>query len=201
LVVATLMIFILAAFLRETLSVEEIKTLIIRHQQEEFSDVFEDAFRAEIYQKTIEVKRDQGFLQITFSNRVLFEEGDYDLSLEGAKLLARVANTLGHAQNTRYDQIQVEGHTDTTPLRSLLFPRDNWELSTARALEVMRYLIDHGTLPRRIYSATGYGEFRPVANNETTEGRAINRRIELRIVFSESGDSIGNIIKPNQSAR
>jgi chemotaxis protein MotB len=78
-------------------------------------------------------------------------------------------------------RIQVEGHTDNVPILSDLKNRypTNWELSTARATEVVRYLQEHGGLDARLLSATGYGQFQPVASNDTDEGKHKNRRIEI----------------------
>ena len=73
--------------------------------------------------------------------------------------------------------IRIEGHTDDTPIRTTLFP-SNWELSTARACNVVRYFIDHGLNPR-LFSAEGFGEYRPIANNNTPSGKAKNRRVEV----------------------
>jgi len=78
-------------------------------------------------------------------------------------------------------RIQIEGHTDNVPIVSALKKRfpTNWELSTARATEVVRYLQEQGGLDPKLLSATGYAEYQPVAANDTDEGKRKNRRIEI----------------------
>ena len=74
--------------------------------------------------------------------------------------------------------IYIEGHTDDEPIRLSAW-RSNWELSTARALEVLHYFIDAGNLNPKRLAATGYGEFHPVGDNSSPEGRSANRRVEI----------------------
>ena len=100
-----------------------------------------------------------------------FDVGQADLSREAASMLARVAGVLAGVPNA----VRVEGHTDTTPIRTSRFA-SNWELSTARATRVVAFLIDQGQVAPTRLSAAGYGEFRPRGDNTTVEGRARNRR-------------------------
>jgi chemotaxis protein MotB len=88
------------------------------------------------------------------------------------------------AGGSGYQQVQVEGHTDSLPLRRTTYPADNWELSTARALSVVRFLKATGNVPADVLSANGYADQRPVVLNDTAAGRAKNRRIEIRLVFA-----------------
>jgi chemotaxis protein MotB len=76
----------------------------------------------------------------------------------------------------------VEGHTDDVPIKSAAFP-SNWELSAARAIAVVRFLQDQGVDPAKL-AAAGYGEYQPIAGNDTPEGRAQNRRIEITLAAS-----------------
>ena len=88
------------------------------------------------------------------------------------------------------NEIRVEGHTDNVPIATPLYP-SNWELSSARATTVGRYLAEHSDIaPQRIIAA-GYGEFRPVAPNDTREGRARNRRVDLVVLFPRTPGEIG----------
>ena len=103
-----------------------------------------------------------------------FDVGQADLSREAASMLARVAGVLAGVPNA----VRVEGHTDTTPIRTSRFA-SNWELSTARATRVVAFLIDQGQVAPTRLSAAGYGEFRPRGDNTTVEGRARNRRVDL----------------------
>ncbi len=106
---------------------------------------------------------------------VLFASGSPNLSPEGAEIIASLAPILAEFDNL----ILVEGHTDTVPLNENGYT--NWNLSADRALAVLQILEGAAINPTRL-SATGYGEFRPLADNETESGRAANRRVELVIV-------------------
>ena len=81
--------------------------------------------------------------------------------------------------------IRVEGHTDNVPIHTAQFP-SNWELSTARATFLLQYLISTTQIPAPRLSAVGYGEYRPVASNDTSEGRASNRRVDLVVLGDEA---------------
>lgn len=118
----------------------------------------------------------RGLVVTVVSDTVLFDPGQADLRAEGAELLGRLAAALGPLPN----RLSVEGHTDNVPI-SGRYP-SNWELSTARATTVLRQLIErHGIAPSRLQAA-GYAAGRPVAGNETPEGRAANRRVELVVL-------------------
>ena len=90
--------------------------------------------------------------------------------------------------------IRVEGHTDNLPIKTEKFP-SNWELSTARAVNVLKYFIYKGNIPAKIVSAVGYGASKPVRNNLTTENRAQNRRVE--IVLETGNINLKSLIKEN----
>ena len=99
-----------------------------------------------------------------------------------AKALAVVDRIVGTLSPQSYN-LRVEGHTDNTPIRTAQFP-SNWELSTARATFLLQYLISNGRIRPQRLSAVGYGEYRPVADNNTPEGRAANRRVDLVVLGS-----------------
>ncbi len=111
---------------------------------------------------------------IELSDNILFDSGDDALKDEGREALAQIAQVL---QTIPDRQFQVAGHTDNIPIRSRRFP-SNWELSSARAVNVARFLIEQGMGADRI-SAAGYADTQPVASNSSAEGRAQNRRIEI----------------------
>ena len=116
---------------------------------------------------------------------VLFASGSAEFGHRGRELIAAIAPTLSEFSN----DVLVEGHTDTVPLNSGGY--DNWNLSSDRALAVLRLLVaDHAISPDRL-AATGYGEFRPKASNETEEGKATNRRVEL-VIIAQGGDGDGS---------
>ncbi len=103
----------------------------------------------------------------------LFESGQADLRPAATALLDTLAGFLSQMEQT----VRVEGHTDSVPIRTTRFP-SNWELSAARAIAVARHFQGRGVPPARLLAA-GYGEYRPVADNATVEGRERNRRVEL----------------------
>ncbi|MFD2173615.1 peptidoglycan -binding protein [Rhodobacter lacus] len=123
--------------------------------------------------------------RFVFSSEVLFQPGAADLAPEGQAQIARVAETFRALASEIPPEIdwvlEVDGFTDDTPLSGQGAFKDNWELSQARALSVVRYLIDaQGFDPKRL-AAAGFGEFRPVAAGTSPEARAQNRRIELKL--------------------
>ncbi len=120
-----------------------------------------------------------------FSSEVLFTAGSADLADEGRLQIAGVVEILNEIAGKIPESIdwiiRVDGHTDDVPLSGTGIIRDNWELSQARALSVVRFMQDDlGFDPRRM-AATGFGEYQPVAPQDTPEGRAQNRRIELKL--------------------
>jgi chemotaxis protein MotB len=123
--------------------------------------------------------------RFVFSSEVLFEPGSADLSAEGKSQIAGVVATLQEVAAVIPPEIdwiiRVDGHTDNVPLSGFGAFKDNWELSQARALSVVRYMqYDLGFPPQRM-AATGFGEYRPVAEGDSPEARAQNRRIELKL--------------------
>jgi chemotaxis protein MotB len=118
----------------------------------------------------------QGRIILSLPNDVLFDSGKTEIKPEGQKAIKGVAKVLGSLKDR---QFQVAGHTDNVPIHTSQFP-SNWELSTGRAVEVVRLLTTEGMAPKTV-SAAGYGEFDPVVTNETAESRAKNRRIEITL--------------------
>src|SRR5205823_2239903 len=106
-----------------------------------FEDVFDREFAAEIERKEIRLSADVNLLQVTFGEEILFPLGRYTLQSRGETMLGRLASVVhavdSSSQSPLYDQIQIEGHTDSTNMQHSSYPRDNWELSSARSLEVL----------------------------------------------------------------
>ena len=115
-----------------------------------------------------------GRMIIALPNDILFDSGKTDVKKDGKAALAKVAQVLSTVGERDF---LVAGHTDNLPIKTEQFP-SNWELSTRRAVEVVHYLIAQGMAPK-VLAAAGYGEFDPVAANDTNEHRAQNRRIEI----------------------
>ncbi|GAB4389186.1 MAG: OmpA family protein [Thermodesulfovibrionales bacterium] len=128
-------------------------------------------------------------LSLSMVDRILFDSGSADVKKSGREVLDRVAGVLARVPDR---DIRVEGHTDDVPIGPRLreaFPT-NWELSTARATNVVRYLVEAGVDPARL-TAAGRSQYSPVAPNDTAEGRAKNRRIEIVLVPRELAGAEG----------
>jgi chemotaxis protein MotB len=125
---------------------------------------------------TIQQLRDR--LTITVVDRVLFESGSDAITPEGRDVLNRVGAAL---KDVRDRQIHISGHTDNVQIGPSLRGRfkTNWELSTARATSVVRYLVDHADVVPQLLTAVGHAYTKPVADNDSEEGRSRNRRIEI----------------------
>lgn len=117
---------------------------------------------------------------VTVSDAVLFASGDADLTPDGREFVDRIAEVASRHSDRA---ILIEGHTDDVPIGEILKDRypSNWELSSARACSVLRYLQWHHNLDPARMSAIGYGQYKPLADNETPEGRAQNRRVVIAI--------------------
>jgi chemotaxis protein MotB len=115
-----------------------------------------------------------GRMLIALESDVLFDSGKTSLKPAGQTALAKVAQVLASITDRKY---QVAGHTDNVPIHTAKFP-SNWELSTARAVEVVNFLVANGMKPQQL-SAAGFGEFDPVVANDSPEHQAQNRRIEI----------------------
>lgn len=183
LLTSILMVFLLISLL-QTLSLDDLEAITSRMKQGQFLKILENRFANEVRNGIIKADPHLSFVQITFSDRVLFKSGAHRLQPEGQDLLRRLAVVLATGNRTGYQQIQVEGHTDDRPLHQKIYPHDNWELSAARAIEVVRFLRDTCGLRSDEFSANGYADNRPVADNTTEESRAQNRRIEIRLFFA-----------------
>lgn len=138
-----------------------------------------ERFRAMIDSGRLRVRIFRNRMVVELPDNVLFDSGDAQLKEQGQATLAEVAGVLRSIEGR---QFQVAGHTDSVPIRSRRFA-SNWELSTARAVSVARYLIEQG-IPGESISAAGYADTQPVDSNQTDEGRAHNRRIEIQLVPS-----------------
>lgn len=182
---SVLMFFLLMYFVEQHLNPGRISAIIAQQKREQFMRAFQKEFRVELERKELLVAADLNILQITFGDKILFDPQQTTLRSRGAHLLRRLGSVLAelHQLGVRqsYDQIQIEGHTDDEEFRAKEYPRDNWELSTARALVVMRFLTRHITpsVDEKRLSVNGYAATRPVGNE-----RSKNRRIELRLYFS-----------------
>lgn len=124
----------------------------------------------------VEVVVNERSVSFRVNNEILFDSSQADLSRSGLSVLRRIVSVLKESNHV----VTVEGHTDSVPVRrNVRFP-SNWELSSARAGSVVRYLQANGIASQRL-KAVGYADTRPIADNHSPEGRASNRRVELLI--------------------
>ncbi len=145
------------------------------------------SLRDEIKSGKIELSELRGRMVVKMKDKILFSSGSVKIAKEGQAALGKVAEALKGVEGKH---IRVEGHTDNVPVDPKgPFP-SNWELSSARALEVVKLLADDG-VPPGLLSAAGYGEFQPVASNATPQGKSLNRRIEIVLVPGEQAPAAG----------
>src|SRR5262245_35968330 len=137
--------------------------------------------QTEIDQKQVEIKKLADRLSVTMIDKILFPSGEADLTPAGLQVLQKVGNIIKRVEDKT---IRVEGHTDNVPIALKLqkqFPT-NWELATARATNVVRFLQETVGIPPQRLQAVGLSEFHPVASNDTPDGRSKNRRIEIALL-------------------
>ena len=129
----------------------------------------------------LETKIEGDRLKVSFKGDILFSSGSHRLRNEGTKLLESVIPVL--KKSSENHDIFIAGHTDNVPIKKEARDKyaSNWELSTHRAIEVVKYLKSKGMNPKSL-TAAGYGEFKPVADNSTELGKSKNRRVELFII-------------------
>jgi flagellar motor protein MotB len=121
-------------------------------------------------------------LVISLKNTEFFDSGKANVRSGSMFLLDNITEAISKYSNS----IRIEGHTDNVPIKTSLFP-SNWELSTARATNIVHYLLDAHSFPPERLSAIGYGEYRPIADNSIEEGRQKNRRVDV-VVLSSAGE-------------
>jgi len=134
----------------------------------------------------ITLRETDEWLEIEINNRILFPSGSTKLVPDARVLLSLLGKVLGKFSVP----VQVEGYTDNVPINTPLFP-SNWALSAVRAASVAHLLSRQGIKPE-LLSATGYGEYRPVASNDSVEGRAENRRVVLKIFKTGRNNAVEN---------
>lgn len=132
-----------------------------------------------IDKKLVKIKKNDLWIEIEIKSSILFASGSATLASKARPVLRKVSKILGDFDN----QIQVEGFTDNVPIDTEMFP-SNWELSASRAASVVHLFSNAGVSPKRL-SAVGYGEFKPIAKNNTPQGRRKNRRVNI-VVLSDA---------------
>jgi chemotaxis protein MotB len=134
----------------------------------------------QVSEGAVEIHSDPRGLVVSLREAGAFATGSAELSLTARAVLALVGTSLQGVPNG----VRVEGHTDDVPIHTAKY-RSNWELSTARATNVVGFLMEHGVTPARL-SASGYGEFHPRAANDSEANRARNRRVDIVILNADT---------------
>ncbi|NLI39545.1 MAG: flagellar motor protein MotB [Clostridiaceae bacterium] len=140
-------------------------------------DEIRQAVEAQGIGEKVEIVEEKDYILVRLESEVFFDSGSADIRPGGFLVLQQFAEILRNIDN----EILVSGHTDNVPINTPLY-KSNWELSTARATTVVRYFTETLGLDPVKFTATGNGEFRPIGDNNTAEGRQRNRRIEIMIM-------------------
>ena len=151
-------------------------------EMEEAKRMLEDQLAREIRDKQVLLELAERGLVITLVNEILFDSGKDKLKSESHSVLKKVSSVIN--EKLPDSNVGIEGYTDNVPIKYSGW-KTNWELSSARALAVLHYLIDDCEVKPTRLSANGYGEFRPVAGNDTKENMQKNRRVEIVILPSK----------------
>ncbi|MGV8059234.1 MAG: OmpA family protein [Smithellaceae bacterium] len=168
--------------LKENVVQLQTKSKEVEKQSNTFQELLQE-MKGEIAQGQIAITELKGKLTMDVVDKILFASGEAAVKKEGLAVLKRVVEIL---KNVKDKNIRIEGHTDNIKITSRLakvYPT-NWELSAARAINVTKYLQQQG-IDAKILSATAFGEFQPLADNTTPEGRAKNRRIAIILLPKE----------------
>lgn len=171
-----------AALEAENRELRKVREEKVRELGATYEKLLQD-MKNEIAQGQVTISELKGTLTLAMEAALLFDPGRADIRSDGLVILLKVVEAL---KGVRERAIRVEGHTDNIPITGALartFPT-NWEFSAARAITVARYLQRQGVAPSAL-SVAAFGEYRPVAGNDTREGRARNRRIEITLVAKD----------------
>lgn len=171
-----------AALEAENRELRKVREEKVRELGATYEKLLQD-MKNEIAQGQVTITELKGKLTLTMEAAMLFDSGRADIRPDGLVMLLKMVETL---KGVKERAIRIEGHTDNTTITGALaraFPT-NWELSAARAITVARYLQRQGVDPSAL-SAAAFGEYRPIAGNDTREGRAKNRRIEITLVAKD----------------
>ncbi len=161
----------------------------VKKDQKDIAKQIQDIAKKAGIETSVSVKEEERGVVISIQDKVLFKSGEAVLNPEAHELLRKIGESIKPTEQF----IRIEGHTDNQPISCFPFPT-NWELSAARATNVVRLFAEEAAIEPERLSAVGYGQYRPVADNKTEEGRAKNRRVEIVIMNdlyakSESGAS------------
>ncbi len=152
------------------------------------------SLQAEISAGKIELSELRGKMTVKMKDKILFASGSATVGQEGLDALAKVAQAF---KGVRGRIVRVEGHTDNEPVGKNVPFANNWELSVARSLAVVKVLQDQGVNPT-VLSAAGFGEYHPIARNDSPEHKSLNRRIEIVLAPPESAVATASLPVPSE---
>ncbi|MBU8908831.1 flagellar motor protein MotB [Desertibacillus haloalkaliphilus] len=148
------------------------------HQLENLQTEIDEYIAVNDLEEHLDTHLDQEGLMVTILDHALFDSGSAEVKAEAKELSEQISDMLISEPARR---IRISGHTDSLPISNQQF-RSNWDLSAMRALNFMKEMLENPNLSPEYFSVTGYGEHRPVESNDTVEGRAENRRVEILIL-------------------
>ena len=163
---------------KETIIEEQARLIREIHATKE---KIEGSLQQQIEAQEVKIEEIEGKLKVTFVDKILYDTGKVEIGMRGQEALLGLADSLRENKN---QNIVVEGHTDDVPIGLALMDKypTNWELSAARAIGVARFLQEKGWIEPERISVAAYSYFKPVASNDTAQGRRQNRRIEIILV-------------------
>lgn len=160
-----------------------------KEQAQRYEDLLDYLKSNDLHEK-IQVNLKENGIHLVITDSVMFHSGDAELIEPSRTILRLVAGLLDAGG---IESVVVEGHTDDRPINTIRFP-SNWELSTSRAASVVRFLTQETTtLAPSLFIAIGHGEFHPVDTNDTPEGRALNRRVEILFSWKSWEEETNNL--------
>ncbi len=168
-------------------SINDSKTAQEKKEQEELNKMasdFKTYFAENNVEENVSVEVTDDYVKITFGDGILFDSGSAVLKEDSKLILDLIAQELEDYPNSL---IKFEGYTDNVPINSTIYP-DNMYLSAARSISVLNYFKDVCGFDPTLLSQEGFGEYRPIASNDTPEGRAMNRRVEVKIMSQYSDE-------------
>ncbi|MBN2796989.1 MAG: flagellar motor protein MotB [Clostridia bacterium] len=150
---------------------------MIENMKDQLVEAIKEKFSGEEFEADVSIIFEGDKLIIRLDNNVLFDSAKADIKPEAVGILSILGETL-QDDLFKGSEISIEGHTDNVPINTIQFP-SNWELSGARAASVVKYFVSEFGFKQEELSIAGYAEFKPVDTNDTAEGRAKNRRVEI----------------------
>ena len=153
---------------------QNLKVEVIESVDEKLEKILEENVKEN---PDISVIKEPKGVVLRINNNIIFDNGSAEIKAEAKETLDEIINTLSKIDNP----VIIEGHTDSVPIKTSKYP-SNWELSTARATNMINYILKTGKIPPKRLSAVGYGEYMPIGDNTSISGRMLNRRVDIIIL-------------------